>query len=128
VGSAQVPLKNFAKLHRHPLCPRNLGKSSFDSQALTGLQSAVEYLQATMAGAASQNRITAGVGIQDFMPGVDLDLFAGGMFEGDESYGSHSKSSVESYWIGLGLTWRIGACSSGCETESSQAVLPGTAQ
>jgi long-chain fatty acid transport protein len=95
---------------------------------LTGLQSAVEYLQATMAGAASQNRITAGVGIQDFMPGVDLDLFAGGMFEGDESYGSHSKSSVESYWIGLGLTWRIGACSSGCETESSQAVLPGTAQ
>ena len=84
---------------------------------LTAGRSAVEYLQATMAGATSQNRITAGVGYQDILPGVDLDLFAGGMFEGDEKYGTHSTSSVESYWIGLGLTWRIG---SGCRDSSAE--------
>jgi long-chain fatty acid transport protein len=95
---------------------------------LTGGISAVEYLQATMAGAASQNRITAGIGYQDILPGVDLDLFAGGMFEGDEEYGSHSKSSVESYWIGLGLTWRIGAgcCDGG--SELGQAMVPGNSE
>lgn len=90
---------------------------------LTGLQNAVEYLQATMAGAASQNRITGGIGYQDIMPGVDLDLFAGGMFEGDEKYGSHSKSSVESYWIGLGLTWRIGGCA--CDHASDESSCGG---
>jgi long-chain fatty acid transport protein len=70
---------------------------------------AVRYTQALVA-VTSQHRMSFGVGIVDAMPGVDLDFMAGGMFHDDEQLGPTTSSSVESYWIGTGLTWRFGAC------------------
>lgn len=69
---------------------------------VTGLQ----YVQAQLA-AINQHRISAGVGVVDVLPGIDVDLFAGGMFEESQSFGA-SAASLESYWVGLGLTWRFG--------------------
>ena len=43
----------------------------------------------------------------DVLPGLDLDLFAGGMFEEGDQFAS-TIASVESYWAGLGMTWRFG--------------------
>jgi len=70
---------------------------------------ALRYIQGQFA-AVSQHRITGGVGLSDVLPGVDLDLFAGGMFEESDQFAS-TIASVESYWIGTYLTWRFG-CSS----------------
>ncbi len=67
---------------------------------------AIQYVQAQMA-AINQHRITGGIGIVDALPGVDLDLFAGGMFEESQRFGA-SAASLESYWVGAGLTWRFG--------------------
>lgn len=66
----------------------------------------VRYVQGQFA-AVSQHRLTGGVGIRDALPGVDFDLFAGGMFEGTDQLAS-TIVSVESYWLGAGLTWRFG--------------------
>ena len=46
----------------------------------------VKYVQAQFP-AINQHRISGGVGVRDFLPGVDLDLFAGGMFEANERFG-----------------------------------------
>lgn len=73
---------------------------------LTALARGVEYLQATTATVASQHRITGGIGIAEVLPNTDADLMAGGMFKGTQTYGGHSTGSVESYWLGFGLTWR----------------------
>jgi long-chain fatty acid transport protein len=67
---------------------------------------ALQYIQAQMA-VINQHRITARVGVVDVLPGVDLDLFAGGMFHDSQRFGA-SAASLESYWIGAGLTWRFG--------------------
>jgi long-chain fatty acid transport protein len=56
----------------------------------------------------SPHRISAGIGVQDVLPGVDFDTFAGGMFHDFEQLGPFTSSSIESYWVGLGLTWRCG--------------------
>lgn len=53
------------------------------------------------------HRFTAGVGKRDVLPGIDLDIFAGGMFENTEQFAS-TVASVQSYWVGAGLTWRFG--------------------
>jgi long-chain fatty acid transport protein len=37
-----------------------------------------------------------------------MDLMAGGMFRDTEQLGNFTTTSVESYWIGVGLTWRFG--------------------
>lgn len=66
----------------------------------------VQYIEALFA-AIPQHRITGGVGILDVMPGVDLDLFAGGMFEESQTFGI-TTATVESYWVGFGFTWRCG--------------------
>jgi long-chain fatty acid transport protein len=66
----------------------------------------VEYVQAQFA-AINLHRLSGGVGVRDVLPGVDLDLFAGGMFDASQTFGT-TTASVESYWIGLGLTWRFG--------------------
>lgn len=66
----------------------------------------VRYAQGQFA-AVSQHRLTGGVGIRDALPGVDFDLFAGGMFEGTDQF-ADTIVSVESYWLGAGLTWRFG--------------------
>ncbi len=66
----------------------------------------VQYIQAQFA-AINPHRLTAGVGMQDVLPGVDLDLFGGGMFRAEEAFGDTS-TSIQSYWVGMGLTWRFG--------------------
>lgn len=74
----------------------------------------VQYIEALFA-AIPQHRITGGVSVRDVLPGVDLDLFAGGMFEESQTFGI-TTASVESYWIGTGITWRFGRGSCGeCE-------------
>lgn len=68
---------------------------------------AVKYLQAQFA-IINEHRMAAGIGVTDFlMRGLDLDAFAGGMFPAGESLGNATYVSVESYWIGLGLTWHF---------------------
>lgn len=75
---------------------------------------AANYIQALFPNI-NENRITGGIGIKDALPGVDVDLFAGGMFEETEQYGLTS-ASVASYWVGFGTTWRFGrgACGHVC--------------
>lgn len=69
--------------------------------------SAVKYLQSQFA-IINEHRMAAGIGVSDFlMRGFDVDAFAGGMFPAGESLGAATYVSVESYWIGLGLTWHF---------------------
>jgi long-chain fatty acid transport protein len=68
---------------------------------------AVRYTQGLLA-ITSQNRISAGIGVVDVLPGLDIDLFAGGMLEDSEQLGDATITSIESYWIGTALTWRFG--------------------
>lgn len=75
---------------------------------------AVYYTEGLLA-ITSQHRITAGIGIVDVLPGVDMDLMAGGMFRDTEQLGSFTTTSISSYWIGMGLTWRFGRGSC-CDT------------
>ncbi len=46
-----------------------------------------------------------------FKPGLDFDALAGGMLEASELLGA-TGVSIESYWIGAGLTWRFDRSSS----------------
>lgn len=73
----------------------------------------VQYIEALFA-AIPQDRVTGGVSVRDVLPGVDLDLFAGGMFEQSQTFGI-TTASVESYWVGMGLTWRFGRGDCECE-------------
>ncbi len=84
------------------------------------VQSAMRYVQGQFA-AISQHRLTGGVGIRDVLPGLDLDLYAGGMFKNSGRYG-HTIASLEGYWVGAGLTWRFGrgACPCQCQNVPNQ--------
>jgi long-chain fatty acid transport protein len=73
----------------------------------------VQYIEALFA-AIPQDRITGGVSVRDVLPGVDLDLFAGGMFEESQTFGI-TTATVASYWVGTGITWRFGR--GGCAEE-----------
>lgn len=77
----------------------------------------VQYTEALFA-AIPQDRITGGVSLTDVLPGVDLDLLAGGMFEKSQTFGI-TTASVESYWVGAGFTWRFGrgSCGEECACE-----------
>ncbi|MDP6721621.1 MAG: hypothetical protein QGF59_23340 [Pirellulaceae bacterium] len=66
----------------------------------------IQYIQALFA-AIPQHRVTAGVNIQDVMPGVDMSFFAGGMFGESQRFGV-TTATVKSYWVGTGLTWHFG--------------------
>jgi long-chain fatty acid transport protein len=68
---------------------------------------AVRYTQGLLA-VTSQHRISGGIGVQDVLPGIDLDIMAGGMFKSSEQLGDFTSTSISSYWIGGGLTWRFG--------------------
>jgi long-chain fatty acid transport protein len=72
-----------------------------------GAVTALEYVQGQLA-ITSQHRLTIGAGVVDVLPGVDFDLMAGGMFHDAEQFGPLTSTSVESYWVGAGLTWRFG--------------------
>ena len=65
----------------------------------------IQYIQAQLA-VIPQHRITGGFGVRDVLPGVDLDLYAGGMFKETQQF-STTIASLEGYWIGFGLTWRF---------------------
>ncbi len=69
-------------------------------------QAGVDYIQALFPNI-NEHRISGGVGLKDLLPGVDVDLFAGGAFNASQTY-EFSKASVESYWVGFGTTWRFG--------------------
>jgi long-chain fatty acid transport protein len=90
--------------------------SSIGGIGLPGEVDAVQYIQAQFA-AIAKNRISAGIGIPDIFAGIDLDLFVGGMFKNSQQLGE-SFASIESYWLGGGLTWhfRPVAC---CENDPS---------
>lgn len=80
---------------------------------------AVRYTQGLLA-VTNQHRISGGVGVVDVLPGVDMDFMAGGMFRDSEQLGVATQTSVASYWIGFGLTWRFGrgsCCNSQCSTD-----------
>jgi long-chain fatty acid transport protein len=68
---------------------------------------AVRYSQALLA-VTGQNRISMGIGRSDVLPGLDLDLMAGGMLRDTEQLGAFTTTSIESYWLAAGLTWRFG--------------------
>jgi len=68
---------------------------------------AVKYLQAQFA-VVNQHRLSLGAGVSDVLPGLDMDVLAGGMFPATEQLGDITSVSVNSYWIGAGLTWRYG--------------------
>lgn len=74
----------------------------------------LRYVQGQFA-AVSTQRITGGVGVRDLLPGLDFDLFAGGMFRNSENFAT-TTASVESWWAGGGFTWRFrrGACDCLC--------------
>jgi long-chain fatty acid transport protein len=68
---------------------------------------AVRYSQGLLA-VTSQHRIAAGIGVVDVLPGIDLDLMAGGMFRDEQQLGDFTLTTIESYWLGVGMTWRFG--------------------
>ena len=70
-----------------------------------GLVEAVQYLQAQFA-VINQHRISGGVGITDMLPGVDMDLFAGGAFKDSQQLGA-TGVELYTYWIGFGMTWHF---------------------
>lgn len=72
---------------------------------------AVRYSQGLLA-ITSQHRMSLGLGVVDVLPGVDMDMMAGGMFKDSQQLGDFTTTSIESYWLGAGLTWRFGRGSS----------------
>ena len=54
-------------------------------------QTNIQLYQASMLPFVNQNRITGGIGRQDFLlPGLDLDLFAGGLLPASDNFGPHN--------------------------------------
>ena len=88
----------------------NVG-SSLDGFPLGALaQQQIQLFQAAAVPAVNQQRLTGGIGRQGFLiPNLDLDLFAGGTFRGQDEFGSHARASLALYYIGTGMTWRFGA-------------------
>lgn len=77
-----------------------------------GAVNAVQYIQA-LAPNFNRHRISGGIGIPNVLPGVDMDIFCGGMFRNEGTFGN-SYANVLSYYIGGGMTWRFGR-GSGCK-------------
>lgn len=71
---------------------------------------ALRYVQGQFA-AIGQHRVTCGIGIRDFQPGMDVDLFAGYGFDADDQFAATVVDLSNNYWVGFGSTWRFGACS-----------------
>jgi long-chain fatty acid transport protein len=93
----------------------NVG-DSFDGLPFPGdtpgqIQSAIQLYQASSLPFVNQHRITGGIGRQDLLvPGLDVDLFAGGLLPASDSFGPHNTASLGIYYVGIGLTWRYDAC------------------
>jgi hypothetical protein len=82
--------------------------------SLDGIGTASDFVQLFQASSApfvNQNRITGGIGRQDLLlPGLDLDLFGGGLLRESDNFGRFNSASLAMYYVGLGLTWRYDAC------------------
>jgi long-chain fatty acid transport protein len=104
----RVRLRLGYALAENPINP-NTG-STIDGISQGGFNG-IKYLQAQF-GVINQHRLTAGVSVADVMPGLDFNAFAGGMFEASQQFGPLTSISVESYWIGVGFTWRYGQATS----------------
>jgi len=70
-------------------------------------QDAIYFMQSTLA-VVNLHRFTVGLGRKDILPGLDMDFLAGFAPEASEVFGPYTSSSLASYWIGTGLTWRFG--------------------
>ncbi|MFT5328051.1 MAG: long-chain fatty acid transport protein [Planctomycetaceae bacterium] len=79
---------------------------------------AVRYVQGQFA-AITQHRITAGVGVQDMLPGIDVNLFAGKSFDADDQLGATSVRIDSNYWVGFGTTWRFGGGRTCCTSDGN---------
>lgn len=73
-------------------------------------QATVDYIAALFPNI-NEHRISGGIGME-ILPGVDVDLFAGGMFGETQAFGD-TTVSVEGYWVGFGTSWRFGR--GGCQ-------------
>ena len=67
---------------------------------------AVRYSQALLT-IANPHRISFGIG-RTVLPGLDIDLMAGGMLRSTDELGPDTSVTLTSYWVGFGLTWRFG--------------------
>jgi long-chain fatty acid transport protein len=85
----------------------------------TGGLPVVYYTQSLLA-VTCQNRMSLGLGITDFLPGIDLDMMGGGMFYDSEQLGPFTTTSLESYWLAAGFTWRFrrGSCERVCAPDT----------
>ena len=72
-----------------------------------GAVNAIQFVQSGLA-VINQHRLSAGVGIRDLLPGIDLDIAAGGMPKASDNLGQFTAVNLETYWISLGLTFRCG--------------------
>ena len=82
------------------------------------IQSDIQLYQASSLPLVYQHRITGGIGRQDLLfPGLDVDLFGGGLLPESDNFGKYSSSSLALYYVGVGLTWRYDACRQHADTE-----------
>ncbi len=86
-----------------------------------GAANTIQYIQGLVPNI-NGSRISGGIGIPNLMPGIDLDLFAGGMLINSETFGLTS-ASVESYYLGFGLTWRFQRGSGCCNLAPEEWCL-----
>ena len=108
---SQYQLTKRCKLRAgYSLAQNPIDSSTGDSVAgipIPGGVPGVKYLQAQLA-VVGEHRISGGVGFSDVLPGVDFDVMAGGMFPASDQLGANTTVNLESYWAGMGLTWRFG--------------------
>ncbi len=82
---------------------------------------AVRYVQGQFA-AIGQHRITLGVGIRDFKPGIDFDVFGGYGIDANDQLAATTIDITGNYWIGFGLTWRFSSVSNNCSNDNSDGI------
>ncbi len=82
---------------------------------------AVRYVQGQFA-AIGQQRVTMGLGIRDFKPGIDLDLFCGFAFGETDQFAATTVNIDDNYWVGFGQTWRFGSVSNNCSNDNSDGI------
>ena len=72
-------------------------------------QDIVQLFQAACVPCVNQHRITFGVGREGFLvPNLDLDIFAGFLPKQSSQFGANAEASLAVYYLGMGLTWRVG--------------------
>lgn len=80
---------------------------------------ALRYVQGQFA-SMTQHRLTCGLGVRDFQPGIDLDLFGGYAFDAQDQFATTTANIDGNFWVGFGTTWRFGgSCCNQCETVSN---------